>query len=132
MRTKKLYVFRGLPGSGKTTEARSLGCLVVDPDCWHVQDGVYKWTPQAQSVGFLRSWAIVEEAMRQEFDIAVPEVLHIREMVRPLLELGQKYDYEVIVIDKKCSAEESIERNVHGVRPEDIRQMAVEWEDWDV
>jgi hypothetical protein len=68
--------------------------------------------------------------MRQEFDIAVPEVLHRRKMVEPLLKLGRKYGYEVVVIDKKCSAEESIARNVHRVRPEDIRQMAAEWEDW--
>lgn len=38
----KLIVVRGLPGSGKTTFAKSFGCFHVKNDCYHYHCGEYK------------------------------------------------------------------------------------------
>lgn len=129
-RTKKLYVFRGLPGSGKSSTARSLGCLVIEPDSWHVQDGKYQWDTDNRQKALRKAWNVLESAMENGFDVAVAEVLHKKNMVVPLLQIASRHGYETIVFDIKITAEESKKRNIHGVDPNDIDMLEREWEDW--
>ena len=59
----------------------------------------------------------------------VAEKSGINEEVLEVLSNAPK-PYEVEVIDLKITAEESLKRNRHAVRPEDIERMANSWEDW--
>lgn len=37
----KLTIVRGLPGSGKSTYAKSIGCIHIESDMYFMKDGVY-------------------------------------------------------------------------------------------
>ena len=54
----KLTLVRGLPGSGKSTYARTLGGIHIEADMFHVQkDGTYKWA--AENAVLAHEWCIV-------------------------------------------------------------------------
>lgn len=47
MKTKELYLLRGIPGAGKSTLAKSLGGKHVEADMFHInKEGVYDWRPE--------------------------------------------------------------------------------------
>lgn len=44
MKTKELFILRGIPGCGKSTLAKSLGGKHVEADMYHLdKDGNYNW-----------------------------------------------------------------------------------------
>lgn len=51
-----VYLMRGLPGSGKSRTARTLGGLVIEPDRYFYNDGVYRYSddrlPEAREWAF--------------------------------------------------------------------------------
>ena len=55
----RLILVRGLPGSGKTTFAKSLGIFHVEQDMRCMIDGEYKWSKDrvSDSVRFCRTAA---------------------------------------------------------------------------
>jgi predicted kinase len=47
MKTKELFLLRGIPGAGKSTLAKSLGGKHVEADMYHLdEDGNYNWKPE--------------------------------------------------------------------------------------
>lgn len=47
MKTKELYLLRGISGAGKSTLAKSLGGKHVEADMFHInKEGVYDWRPE--------------------------------------------------------------------------------------
>jgi predicted kinase len=131
MRTKKLYIIRGLPGAGKSTEANKLGCLVIEPqDQYSIQNGKYKWRIEDVEEADWAALEIVKTAMVHELDVAIAEVLPKLKDIEPYLLLAEEYDYTVEVHDLKISIEKSRDRGSHNVPEEDTTQMFAEWEDW--
>ena len=75
---------------------------------------------------------MVSNASEIRADIVLADVLPLRNDIG--LVVGHLYhpkDYTVIVHDLKITVAESLRRNIHHVRPEDIDRMAREWEDWE-
>jgi predicted kinase len=54
MKTKELYLLRGLPGAGKSTLAKSLGGKHVEADMFFMEDGEYKF--DATKIKHAHSW----------------------------------------------------------------------------
>ena len=131
MRTKKLYIFRGLPGAGKSSKAHKLGCLVIEPqDQYSIQDGKYKWRVENIGDADMAALEMVKTAMAHELDIAISEVFPKLKDIKPYLSLAEEYDYTVEVQDLKITIEESERRGIHKVPKADTAQMAADWEDW--
>lgn len=138
-----LYIYRGLPGSGKTTEANKLGCIVLSPwDMFITRDGKYKW-PSAADFEDTRlnkiHWVknILRTCVEDGIDIAVAETLVQHSMVFDLYNdvLNMQMvgmEYRLIVVDCICTVEESLHRNVHNVPEDVIQNMARLWEPWDI
>lgn len=131
-----LHIFRGLPGSGKSTAARKLaaetGAILIEPDALLVQDGVYWYTPERYSMACIYAKTMIENAKHVGADAIYADVLPTRESVEGVLfRLRDSDNYRVVVHDLKITPEESKLRNRHNVRPEDIDRMAQEWEDWE-
>ena len=130
-----LHIFRGLPGSGKSSAARKLaaetGAILIEPDALLIRDGRYDYSPKRFRDASIIAHYLVYSASKLCADIVFADVLPQRYEVETVIDyLFLKKYYTVIVHDLKITAEESKARNIHHVRPEDIDRMAREWEDW--
>lgn len=135
-----LTIIRGLPGSGKSTKAIELykqgAGLLIEPDAGLYVDGVYTYTPE-------RMERVREELMRSTWNlnpvlatIVIPIIYaDCLPKLEDVFELICRSGYSdvpsrVRVIDCIISKEQSIKRNIHNVRIEDIERMDSEWEPW--
>lgn len=132
-----LHVFRGLPGSGKSTAARKLaaeiGAILIEPDALLVQDGKYQYTPNDYRIAvFVTGWVLRVLAEWSGCDVIYADVLPKLEDVWRIDGIVRAYIPNIarFVHDLKITAEESKLRNRHNVNPADIDRMAKEWEDW--
>jgi len=128
-----LYIFRGLPGAGKSTAAAHPGCLVISPqDMYATRGGVYRYC-HGQDVAAL-GWAtrLVEVAMKARVDLAIAEVLPRREDVEYWVNLARRYVYDVRVHDLYITPALSYSRNTHNVPRPVIESMARAWEPWEI
>ena len=126
-----LNIFRGLPGSGKTTDANKTGTLVISPsDMYSMRNGKYQWCKEYEDQCQDWSIEILEFCIMHEIDVSIAEVLPTIESVKFYTELAEEKGYTVKVYDLKISVEESLKRNTHNVPIEHIQAMAESWEDW--
>lgn len=122
MGKKILYIVRGIPGSGKTTFAKTLGGVHFEADQYFMVDGEYKFDVtklkdahkwcQGQvsnamlinyTTGNLNNVIVVSNTFTQEWEMT------------PYIEMAKEWEYTVftIVVENRHGGE-----NVHGV-PED-------------
>lgn len=125
-----MHVIRGLPGAGKSTYARNLGCLVIEPeDHYSMVDGVYDWANRCSvdtQKPYLMAKDLIEIASKHYVDIAIAEVLPTRQSVQDLLDLVPTYEHRVITLS--ISVKESFRLNSHKVGITTILQMQSRWE----
>lgn len=137
----KLTIFRGLPGSGKTTKAHELmtktGSILIEPDMFMHAHGIYTYSPERHAEAVERCKAaigvITTNAWRDCHlypDIIYADVLPKINDVRAIIKSVESTQFDIEVVDCIITKEQSIERNKHSVRPEDIRRMAFEWQPW--
>ena len=135
-----LTIVRGLPGSGKTTYARKLaaetGAMLIEPDALLVRGGVYWYTPGRYAEAKKWSFELVVDATNcGGADVVYADVLPKKEDVQVVISQYKymSYNAQVTVIDMPLlTVDESMARNQHAVRREDIERMAREGQPWEV
>jgi predicted kinase len=138
--TQELFVMRGIPGSGKSTMAKSIvfDGIIHSTDDLITATGDYrgffaKIKASGDSKEFNRMHSKnLSNAIKSMKDGITPVVidntcLRVREMsdyIKAALELGYSDDnIQIVDIDSGLSAEELAERNTHGVPLDKIKQM---------
>jgi predicted kinase len=117
---KILYIVRGIPGSGKSTFANSLGCPVFEADMYFMKDGEYKF--ESDKLKLAHNWCKlrVEHSMEDDLPkIAVSNTFTQEWEMEAYYELAKQYGYTVfsVIIENRHGGV-----NEHGV-PEDKLQM---------
>jgi len=125
---KILYIVRGIPGSGKSTFAESLGCPYFEADMFFMKDGVY--TFEGSKIKDAHAWCQnqVEEAMKfneethglDNSEIAVSNTFTQEWEMEPYFKLAEKYGYNVfsLIVENRHGGE-----NTHGVPSDRIEIM---------
>ena len=125
---KILYIVRGLPGSVKSTFAKSLNCPYFEADMFFMKDEVY--TFDGGKIKIAHSWCQqqVEEAMKfneetkglDNSEIAVSNTFTQEWEMEPYIKLAEKYGYNVfsLVVENRHGG-----KNTHGVPEEKLEIM---------
>ena len=128
---KKLYIVRGLPGSGKSTFAKALvgsDFLVCEADkFFYDEEGNYNFDASKLKEAHEQCRATVEmymhdSTMNDQFyrEIAVSNTFTREWEMQAYVDLAKKYGYTVfsIIVENRHGNE-----NVHGVPQETIKNM---------
>lgn len=128
--TKKLYIVRGVPGSGKSTFALNLvgsDFLVCEADKYFMVDGEYKFDGSKLKEAHESCRNLVETYMKDSLvndqfyrEIAVSNTFTQEWEMQPYFDLAKQYGYMVfsIIVENRHGGE-----NQHGVPAEAIQRM---------
>jgi adenylate kinase family enzyme len=122
----KLTLIRGLPGSGKSTYAKTLDCIHYEADQFFELDwGDYVFDPKLIKVAHEWCFAKTIRALRRGHDVAVSNTFTQLWEINRYLEIPRTLsDVEVEIVEMKTQYE-----NIHGVPEDKLVQMAARWED---
>lgn len=127
---KKLYIVRGLPGSGKSTFAEALvgsDFLVCEADKYFMKDGEYKFDGSKLKEAHESCRNTVETYMKDSLvndqfyrEIAVSNTFTQEWEMQPYFDLAKQYDYMVftVIIENRHGGV-----NQHGVPDEALTRM---------
>lgn len=123
---KTLYIVRGIPGSGKSTFAKSLGGTHFEADMFFIKDGEYKF--DMSKIKDAHKWCqdSVNTAMIFNHTSGLNETIVVSNTftqeweMKPYFEMAEQYDYRVfsIVVENRHGG-----LNDHGVPEDKIEQM---------
>ena len=128
--TKKLYIVRGLPGSGKSTFALDLvgsDFLVCEADKYFMVDGEYKFDASKLKEAHESCRNLVETYMKDSLvndqfyrEIAVSNTFTQEWEMQPYFDLAKQYGYMVfsIIVENRHGGS-----NQHNVPAEAIQRM---------
>lgn len=94
-----LILIRGLPGSGKSTYARSLRCFAVEADMWNRRDGRCDY--DHSRMGAAHAWCLAKamEAMDAGFDVAVSNVFSHCKFMLPYVSYAKEKGVPVRIVE---------------------------------
>ncbi len=132
-----LTIFRGLPGSGKSTMASSLakktGAMVIEPDALLVVDGVYAYSERRYREAvktcelILRYVGMGWMGADVIYADVLPTVADVDRVIKSYRFEGDER-FIVKVISLATTADDAILTNRHNVAEEDVRRMERDWE----
>lgn len=118
---KQIILFRGLPGSGKSSLADSLCKSVYSADMFFEQDGKYNFDPTKLPEAHNWCKRKIEDLMVAEIEnIGVANTFTTDWEMEPYFELAEDYGYRIstIIVENRHGS-----TNVHGVPDEAMERM---------
>lgn len=122
---KNLFLIRGIPGSGKSTFAKSICNHNVEADDFFTINGNYQF--DATKIRYAHEWCQnkAKDLMIQGYNVAVSNTFTQEWEMQPYLDLAEQYGYRVhsIIIENRHGG-----LNQHGVPEEKLEQMKQRFE----
>jgi hypothetical protein len=118
---KQIILFRGLPGSGKSSLSESLCKVVYSADMFFEQDGNYNFDPTKLPDAHKWCKSKVEDLMVAEIEnIGVANTFTTDWEMEPYFELAEDYGYRIstIIVENRHGS-----TNIHGVPDEAMERM---------
>lgn len=113
-----LHIFRGLPGSGKSTRARNLaaelGAIFIEADMFHVSDGTYCFNIRRAKAVRRDLPPLIRTLAAYGMDIVYAGVLPTEESIHYIADPCRDWGYAIRITT--CRGEY---RNIHSV-PNDV------------
>ena len=136
---KRLYLIRGLPGSGKSELAKLIRAGVTDGYAAHIEaddfcyvNGVYQWSADKLAERHEKCRTTTEDAMSRPVPvIIVSNTFTTRAEMQPYYELAVTYGYtvrEIAVSGKGLDDMVLSHKTIHGVPQDKIAAMRARWE----
>ena len=123
-----LYIVRGLPGSGKSTYAKSLesplGIIHFEADMYFEQDGEYKFNPSLLKHAHMWCYNRVAEFLDIGGDVVVSNTFTTLKEMQPYFNLAEMYNADVIIVEMKTQY-----GSIHNVPEETIAKMKARWQE---
>lgn len=139
MKLKQVFIMQGLPGSGKSSLARSLVVsgegdhthAIVSADDYFVRlgGGKFKFVPERIGDAHLDCFRRYLAALVNDVECVVVDNTNLEvAAVAPYYMLAQAMGYDVRVMRMVCDPQVAAQRNTHGVPVEAALAMAARFE----
>ena len=123
----RLNLFRGVPGSSKSTSAQRMfpGVLLVENDMFHMKDGHYQWSKENMPKAI--SWCVdmVRTALENGMDVCVANTFTKRKFVEAYKKIAEELGAEFHVY--RCVGHF---QNKHGLSEGMVAGFQKAMEDW--
>jgi predicted kinase len=120
-----LTIVRGLPGSGKSTFAKSLGCFHLESDMYFINDGQYEWSGNKVKSAHEFTAKIAEQICLTNADLVVSNTFTQSWEFQKYIDLAKKYNYNLVI--HRFNSQYG---NVHNVPKESLDKMKNRFEDF--
>lgn len=118
-----LTLIRGLPGSGKSTYAKTLGCLHLEADMYFMCNGVYVF--DSSKIKAAHSWCqqATLSALSSGMDVVVSNTFVKAWEIKWYVDCAGDQNHKVNVVT--CDGNYT---NTHGVPENVVERMRANWE----
>ena len=125
---RKLYIMRGLPGSGKSTQAHQIGGLIYSTDDFFIKDGIYQFDSSKLTQAHQWNQQRTKEALDDKIHTVVVDNTGIKAWeMRPYAEFGFNNDYMIILAEPETPHKWDVSKlaqiNSHNVPERIIQRM---------
>jgi predicted kinase len=118
-----LYIIRGLPGSGKSTYAKKIGCFHVEADMYYLKDKKYDFDISKAQLAHNWCQETAWAAMENGIDVCVSNTFSQKIEIQPYSDFTAKTGHKIKII----SLTEKY-GSVHKVPETTIQNMIDRWE----
>lgn len=120
----RLILVRGLPGSGKSTYAKSLNIFHVEIDMFCMIDSKYQWDATQGRRRIELCFTAAQYALQAGVDVVVSNTFARKRDIEPYVRLAREFNATLSV----CLATGG-HRSIHPVPEETITRLRESWED---
>ena len=121
-----LRIFRGHPGSGKSTSAKQMfpGTLLLENDMFLISDNQYKWSKERVRAGIDLCVKMVKMALENGSDVIIANTFTKRRFIETYRMIAEEYGAKFEVY--RCVGNF---KNVHGLDDKMVQQFKDAMED---
>lgn len=109
-----LTLIRGIPGSGKSTKAKSIGCFHVEADMFHMKDGAYVYDSALAKSAHGFCFGMVNQVMCRGVDVVVSNTFITKGSVQQYANMAEYHGYvfRVIRMETRYETTHAVPKNV--------------------